>query len=91
MAMSEPCGRCKKITSFICAAQFHGKNEDELIICYDCWNSGYRCFDGSDGLIVALTCPEGYETAKLYYDEGAYVTQGEIPVEEWTYFNAGVV
>lgn len=85
MAMATECAGCGVVTSWICAAQFCS-GEEHLIICWDCWQSGKRCFFGPGGLIVSDTAPSGYREADLYWDEGCYVTGG---TKEIHYPNCG--
>jgi hypothetical protein len=81
MAKATPCGHCKQVTSWICAAQFYNGEDEHIIICYDCWRAGKRCFIGPNGLVVNNKAPsDEYREAALFYDEGGFVTGGEIPM-----------
>ena len=81
MARSERCCGCKEETSYVCAAQFCDGPDNHLIICFSCWEDGLRCFYSSkEGLVASKTKPsDEYREAKLYYDEGGFVTGGAIP------------
>lgn len=72
------CG-CGKTTSCIYAAQFRNGSE-HLIICNECWTDGKRCFFGPNGLVVSKEIPPFHKEAALYWDEGGFVTGGEMPV-----------
>lgn len=85
--MISDCGSCKKSTGWIFGAQFSNNNQ-HVIICFDCWNKGQRCwFDGSK-LIVSNKQPENCKKAVLYWDEGLFTTGGKdiVVMEDGRFF-----
>lgn len=79
MALALPCKGCGKTTSCIFAAQFCNGDE-HVIVCIECWDAGKRCFMGPNGLVVSHEMPPKYKEAALYWDEGGYVTGGNLPI-----------
>lgn len=80
MAMATPCGGCEKTTSWIFAAQFCNGENEHVIICNECWDAGKRCFLGPNGLVVSNELPPSHKEAALYWDEGGFVTGGDLPI-----------
>jgi uncharacterized protein CbrC (UPF0167 family) len=83
MAQIGKCNGCDKEASYIVVAQFYNGPREHKIICIECWEDGFRCFysQEDDWLTVSKTKPsEVYNEAKLYYDEGGFVTGGNIPI-----------
>lgn len=74
MACVDNCGGCGRLTSYLWAAQYV-HNEDTQIICPECYSDGYRCyFVNNDHLFISDVQPDNSVLAKLYWDEGGYVT-----------------
>ena len=77
MACADKCGGCGQLTSYLFAAQYV-HNIDTQIICGDCYKNGYRCYFVNDCyLLVSNKQPDNSVLAKLYWDEGGLVTDGD--------------
>lgn len=80
LGMPVICNGCGQNTTCVFAAQYRN-DPHEAYICKTCYTKGLRCWVNPNGsLVVTKYQPNDFKPALLYWDEGNYVTGGDVKV-----------